>query len=513
MIRPSRTSTFSRATQPLFATLRIAALALSLLALPIMARAAELGVLSPVVADGKPLERAAPDGGNAPVVTRVTNGDLFERLQREAQQGFTATMLALDESAQRASGQTTIRPTWLYLSLEDGGFPRAGFWLQEGGTMRYVAEPFVDLIVDADSIEKGDFEEIFAHEQGHVLLRRLLPKLPEGRSRTPHASLAITDRPTAFDEGFATHFQALARRFTGNERLKLEDQGLAGKPFLPYWASNLDRTARVDGVRRNLFVQSQLTLPGAGDAIVLRDHSTLFDTARLKSGDQMMASEGVVATVFYRWLAAGDGGAALVDRYGRLFRALSALDRQPLDPDSPILVRLLQTYARLNPQDAPQVIRGFLETTYAATVDPRVARHAESVATVGRVGGMNAEAFVGQLKLARTAMAQTIEATTADRLDAALSAPIWLFLAKGDGSDAYLDGLSVDLNTAEREQLSALPGLDAATAERIVAERRAHGPYATLASLPARASVSDSALASLRQLSEAARRAGTYSRR
>jgi DNA uptake protein ComE-like DNA-binding protein len=491
-----------------------------LVALPGIGHCAELGVLSPVFADGKPLERAAPGGGMAPVVVRVSSGALYDQLQREAHQGFTASMLALDERAQRASGQARIRPTWLYLSLEDGGFPRSGFWLQESNASHYVAEPFVDLIVDADSVDKGDFEEIFAHELGHVLLRRLLPHLPDGYSRTPHASLSLTDRPTAFDEGFATHFQALARHLTRNERLRLEDHGLASKPFLSYWASNLDRTARIEGVRRNVFVQSQLALPGEGDAIALRDHSTLFDTAHLKSGDQMMAAEGVVATVFYRWLAPGDTDTpALVERYGRLFTALSKLNRNKpngsqIDPDSPVLIRLLQAYAAEYPQEAAQVMKAFLETTYAATVDPEIARQTEALAVVGRVGGMNVDAYVTQLKAARAALAKTIETTTPDRLDAALSTPLWLFdAAAGDDIDAYRDGLAMDLNTAEREGLAALPRIDAATADRIIEERRVHGPYESLASLSTRVAMPASNLAAFTTLNQAARRAGTYRRR
>jgi len=486
-----------------------------LLALPRVSHAAELGVLSPVLADGKVLERAAPGGGMAPVVERVSSGALFDQLQREAHEGFTASMLALDERAQRASGQARVRPTWLYLSQEDGGFPRSGFWLQDAGALRYVAEPFVDLIVDADSVDKGDFEEIFAHELGHVLLRRLLPRLPEGYSRTPHASLSITDRPTAFDEGFATHFQGLARHLTRNERLRLEDHGLTSKPFLSYWASNLDRTARIDGVRRNVFVQSQLVLPGEGDAITLRDHSTLFDTARLKSGDQMMASEGVVATVFYRWLVPGDTDtAALVERYGRLFTALADLNRKRLEPDSPVLVRVLQAYAAEYPQESASLMKLFLETTYAATVDPAIARQTEALAAVGRVGGMNVGAYVTQLKAARAVLAMSMETTTPDRLDAALSTPIWLFeAASGDASDAYRDGLAVDVNTAEREGLSALPGIDVATADRIIEERRVHGPYASLAALFARVPMPAASVAALKTLNQAAQKAGTYSRR
>ena len=98
------------------------------------------------------------------------------------------------------------------------------------------------------------------------------------------------------------------------------------------------------------------------------------------------------------------------------------------------------------------------------------------------------------------------------RLDAALSAPIWLYGdAPADKSKG--EGIAFDLNTAEREGLQALPGIDAATADRIVAERRAHGPYDSLAAASSRLSLSPATTASLQSLHEAAKRAGPNARR
>jgi hypothetical protein len=84
--------------------------------------------------------------------------------------------------AQRLLGQELPQPTFLLMSAEEGGFARRGFWL-----MRRARDP------------EWHADSIFAHETGHVLLRRLLSGLPPGYSRVPHSSLAITDYPTAFD--------------------------------------------------------------------------------------------------------------------------------------------------------------------------------------------------------------------------------------------------------------------------------------------------------------------------
>src|SRR5262249_3565855 len=105
-----------------------------------------------------------------------------------------------------------IEPLYLLLSTEEGGFARHGFWFQgTEGNRRFVDAEYIDMVVDEDSVAKGDFEEIFAHEMGHAILRILLGSLPDGMSRKLHLSMAITDYPTAFDEGYAEHFQTLVR--------------------------------------------------------------------------------------------------------------------------------------------------------------------------------------------------------------------------------------------------------------------------------------------------------------
>ena len=303
--------------------------AATLLSIHAGARAAELGVLAPVIQDKAVLMRPAPgNAGPAPVVTRVRAGRLYEALRREAAAGTTAAVLALDELAMKTAG-APAGPTWLYLSQEDGGFARRGFWLQEGGATRWVDEAMVDLVVDAGSVDDGSFEEIFAHELGHVMLRRLLPGLPAGYSRTPHHSFSVTDQQTAFDEGWATHFQGLARLLTQNARLRAQDAGLEGKADTALWLSNLDRTMRIDGMRRNWFVYRQTAQPGVSAQAF--DLSPAFDPARLKSAAQMLACEGVLSTFFYRQLATPDA-AALEARYAPMFRALHAMSRESWTP-------------------------------------------------------------------------------------------------------------------------------------------------------------------------------------
>jgi Helix-hairpin-helix motif len=133
----------------------------------------------------------------------------------------------------------------------------------------------------------------------------------------------------AFDEGFAIHFQALSRMLTVNAALKAHDIGLGDKPFTPLWQSNVDGTLRIDGVRRNWFIHRQLLPPGDDDVFARRANSSAFDSGALKNGDQMMASEGVAATLFYRTLATPQS--LVVNVNTAEADQLSALDRSLTD--------------------------------------------------------------------------------------------------------------------------------------------------------------------------------------
>jgi len=491
---------------------------LALVASTAPAAAAELGVLAPVLANGQPQTQADPAGHPAPVVTRVASGELFEQVQREARDGFLGTVLALDESAQRIAGATTTTPTWLYLSAEDGGFARRGFWLEENGRRRFVDELFVDLVVDADIIDDGGFEEIFTHEMGHVFLRRLMPGLPYGWSRTPHSSMSVTDYPTAFDEGFATHFQSLVRRYSRNPRLEELTLGLNAKPFVPLWLSNLDRAGRIDGVRRNLFVQQQIVPAGSdAEAWSRANESTAFDMARLKNGQQMLSSEGVIATLFHRWLVPGEGTReAIVARYSQLFRTMAAASGRgwSMKADTPMFLDLVEHACTDVPADCARLRNLVLDTTYGATADATLPRTTEAMAERGRIGDM--AGFVAGLKQARAQMAQLQAAVAQNprRLRAMLGPDLWLLgLTPVKPPGLPSNEVAVNLNTAELEQLRTLRGVDAAVAERALRSRRENGAFADVADFARRSGLGASQASALEASGAALRKAGLNERR
>jgi DNA uptake protein ComE-like DNA-binding protein len=462
------------------------------------ARSADLGVLVPVKHGDQLVTKHGPNGTAIPVFQQAPDDSLRRALTKESKHGTVAFMLQLDELAQRLSGQA-VQPTWLLLTEEEGGFAKRGFWLRIDGRDRLVDQPYVALVVDSGSVGDGSFEEIFAHEAGHVLLRRLIPHLPAGMSRLNHGSLTVTDDPTAFDEGFAIHFQTLSRLMTVNAKLKAHDAGLGDKPFTPLWQSNVDGALRIDGVRRNWFIHRQILPPGEDDAFVRRANSSAFDVASLKNGNQMMASEGVVATLFYRALAPHPS----VVRYASLFRALQELNSRVLVPDSPLMPLLAQSWMSTDPPQGAVFTKIFIETSYGATIDRGLPVAAAALAQVGRAGDQ--KAFIESLKPARMQLAAVEERVNMQpvALTAALGPALWI---------ALTETVFVNLNTAEPDQLVALDYLLTNWAASIVAERENHGPYSSLIDLGQRVGLPVPLTSKLNDMSAKAGMLGTYPR-
>lgn len=473
------------------------------------ASAQRLDVLQAVKEGDEGATKPRPDTGvPAPVLTRVTGGPLYSSIQKDAEGGTTALILQLGETVRRMAGQPAHGTSWLLLSEEEGGFAKRGFWLRsdKGDPKgdRWIPDPYVDLVVDEKSIADGGFEEIFAHESGHVFLRTLFPALPDGYSRTPHASLTLTDEATAFDEGFATHFQGIARILTRSPQLRRADLGLAWRPIASLWMSEIDREMRITGMRNNLFIYSQPALPGDEHQRTRQDLSSLFDRTHLKTGEQLLASEGFVATVFYHFLADGpDDPAALAARYRPVFAALQRVQQAPPGRDGHFLPAVIQAMNETDPEAGRRMAALFVTLSYGATVEPDIARRIARAGQAGELGDM--EGFVAALKPLRKDLSDLAEKVSAAPalLTKALAPPLWVMLP---GEAPF------DLNTGEAEQLNGLPGIGPDLARKLVESRRSEGSFGSLGNFAGRAGLSQEDGAGLSRLHAALLAAGPYVR-
>ncbi len=474
------------------------------------------------------------------------------RLQR-----YARNLLLREPNAWTGFGVQPSRPgieaSYLLLSNEEGGFARSGFWMQHPDGLRLMASAsYVDLVVTETSLESGNFEEIFPHELAHSLLEELVGTLGDGPSRKMHMSMTVTDYPTAFAEGFAEHFQPLVRDATRNPHLLQSAHGMGPAGLASSWHSRIDQQMRTDGVKRNLFAYRK-ALPDSAlesdsdryQVYVDGETSTAFLSGVLKNGQEMMACEGVIATLFYRivnddrlrnhyrerrfyerFLPSGctmDAAAPQVfNPYEninlKLFAALHAMDAEPLDLHRPAMIELLRTYAAMFPDESEPLFEIFLKTTWGVTVCQAVAGMLEHLTHTGRFGDL--AAFRELLPSATRVLNELLEDVVAGRagLDANLGPELWILNAGFRIPEALWERdrklpLSLNLNTASEAELLTLPGVNLDLARRVVKSRREVGFFGDLKHLFRSAALPLALQDSLSAMSEQMRCTGNFHRR
>jgi hypothetical protein len=450
---------------------------------------------------------------NYPVLQPAPDTPLVDRVRAVLADTFDATVVRLERYARRLAGGSD-EPLYLLLSAEEGGFARQGFWLAEAGARRFLNVPYVDLAVTNDhAVDSGYVESTFAHEMGHVIVRHLLGDTTRGMARKPHLGLVVTDYPTALDEGFAIHFEALVRDHTANPELLGTGRRKKADDLIGCWLGNVDGAFRQDGVRRNLGVFRKALLPSALDPDAdpydrWRDDetSTAFVPGELKTGQEMMASEAVGATLFYRWMTSKRlqerrEDAAFYQRFGavaddvslvenamlKVLAALYEVGRRPFEPGRPLLVELAEAYAALFPADAWEVLQLFMETTWGATVSPALSRKLGAIARAGRLGRME---FVGQFRPAFAELSALVDEVLEARahLGDGLGPELWrlnpaLLVALRNFGGSRSTPFALNLNTATEVEWMTVPGVDVTLARRIVAARSACGYFRSVEDL------------------------------
>ncbi|HNW42079.1 MAG TPA: hypothetical protein PKN08_09290, partial [Opitutaceae bacterium] len=178
--------------------------------------AATLLAAGTAAGQGSPFHFVEPDltapAGTLPAFRTVTDSARLERLRgwstNEAAL-FAAEIYRLAWSAGRAPG-ATVAPERLVVAVEaDCASTGTGFRLRDGKVWQeWPRAPYLRLGEDA-----GRFSTVLLHETGHacqILLAggRTLPG--QAISPIPHAVSALTDRTTAFSEGFAIALETVA---------------------------------------------------------------------------------------------------------------------------------------------------------------------------------------------------------------------------------------------------------------------------------------------------------------
>ena len=453
-------------------------------------------------------------GGGLPLYRKVTDAKRLAELGRGLDND--AARRALDFYA-RARGVATVRrglkgqPAEYVIALVSNGNNAAiGFRLETpSGTEEHPGVAYVQL-----DPEQWRFEATLLHETGHVALAMLaggreIPK--RAIAAIPHSVAALTDRGTAFDEGFAISLEALAAHLSSATEVARQyrhEQFLVGpqaKMRSEYYRPSADllafaqTRARYAGVRDDVFAFA----PAYQGPDYLRVQlETARDFATLRDADQLLASEGFTASVFFTLLVRGEKPPdedTLRSREKALMTALaSVLSLEKAEPDAPLLLGAVVEYGRLYPAEWRDAADVLLDLSRGVFLDP-------GAAAMWRAHYLAALALDLE-HLAR----EKIDAARENWRAALLERPGRLYSRVGPqlrcevaGRTVNLVGmggerpLSFDLNTVEDGVMRMVPGITEAEVESWSAQR-ASAPFASVDDFRARAGLSPASLSALR---------------
>jgi hypothetical protein len=274
-----------------------------------------------------------------------------------------------------------------YVALVKGGNHAAtGFRLEKLGKVEeHPRQPYI--LLDA---EDWRFETTLLHETGHMAISMVAGgRGLEAReiASIPHSTAALTDRNTAFNEGYAIHLetvQAHVGRDRWNRQRYHREMVLFGDaPFqqAEYFHHSADLTsysqnvARYTEVRENNF-SFESAFQGADYLRVQLEKAR--DFASVRDANQLLEAEGYYASFFFLFTMRGSAvpdAATIEGRENRILRAIqAAFTANPGLESGPWLVRVVTEYMKLFPEEKAAIVEALDDTSHGVFVDPAAAR-------------------------------------------------------------------------------------------------------------------------------------------
>ena len=362
--------------------------------------------------------------------------------------------------------------------------------------------------------EAWRFTTTLLHETGHVALAMLAGgrQIPRREiAAIPHTVAALTDRGTAFDEGFATSLETLIafvsdapeirRQYDHVQLLFGPAAGMRAEYFWP--AAQLLTFAqpheRYAAVRDDAFAFA----PAFKQPDYLRVQvETARDFASVRDADQLLASEGFYASFFFSVLVRGEREPSVDVIRFRQDSVLTALAETfatlPFTPEEPYLLHFLATYKRVRPADWGEVLDVFLDLSHGVFADAAAASlwRTHYLAALGldlaHLDRERIDAARSRWRLAAAADPQVLYARLGPQLRCEVAGREVKLV--GLGSDRPL---SLDLNTAEEGVIRLIPGITDAEVTSWRAQR-ALAPFASVADFRRRSGLSEKTLSSMR---------------
>lgn len=458
-----------------------------------------------------------PDGetarGELPLYRGVTDPSRLAELS-----GFLendAARWALDLYARArgitvARGGTSVQPAEYFIALVPGGNDAAvGFRLR---TMKGIeSRPTVAFVQLGP--EEWRFSTTLLHETGHVALSmlaggRVLPK--REIAAIPHTVAALSDRGTAFDEGFAISLETLIAHLSAAPEVRREYRheqflfGQAAKMRAEYYRPSVDLLtfaqtyARYGDVRDNAFAFGPAF---AGPDYLRVQMEKARDFASLRDANQLLQSEGFHATFFFSLLVHGDktpSEATVQARQNAVMTVLAeTFATTPFTPESPLLLQFLETYKNRYPAEWGEVLDVFLDISHGVFVDPEAgslwrAHYVAALALdLGHLGRGRIDAARERWRLKVTADPSVLYSRLGPQLRCEVAGRTVTLVALESARP-----LSLDVNTAEEGVIRLVPGISDAEVATWQAHR-VHRPFTNFDDFRKRSGLRERTLAQL----------------
>lgn len=350
-----------------------------------------------------------------------------------------------------------------------------------------------------DDIKSSGIEEIFSHELSHLWLSLLGYDFDLSKSNKFHTCTAITDPFMAFSEGFAEHLEIVTRDLRNNFDCKSTfwDYGYD----VDAWLSLRDKQLRYNAVINNRFIY-HTAFPYSEDYDTYNHlhfahiTSSAFTPEKLKNGNQMIASEGVISSVFYQMYQHELFKNTFLDD---TFYSKFGVDKNDIDPLINLYLKVIFAISKINfrkptlmtdfirsygeefPNEKRELYDVFLKVTHYSTVSSKANQVFGNLYRIGRRGEVNE--FKDILKNTREWKKDLFERILSGdiSLDHALAGELWI------NSDEYITPVPWDpeekfkyrfeINTATEIDILSLNGMTLEHAENLIKVRESQGGF------------------------------------
>jgi hypothetical protein len=399
------------------------------------------------------------------------------------------------------AGNAQRQPAAYHIALVPGGNHAAvGFRIQtEAAIEDHDKQAYILLDPDPRS-----FETTLLHETGHVVMHMLSggQQLPAADvCSIPHTTAALTDRMTAFSEGWAIHLEALAAHLAASDELR-RTYHRAGALFgdVPYReseyflpaadvASYAQNFARYQEVRENAYA-FQSAFKQSGYLRAQLDKAR--DMALVRDANQLLQSEGFYASFFFLFAIRGPelpSEPVVAAREENMLQTLAAMfARVKPEADTPWLVEFVRSYMESFPRERDEIVQVLNDLSRGVFVDSQAAalwRNHYLAALKLDLKNLNRETIAAKRREWNTRVArnpQVLSSPLGPQVPCLVSSVLIKVEAFGEAQP-----LLFDLNTAEEGVLRSVPSMSDELLQRWT-EERAKRPFASLADFKERVS-------------------------